>query len=99
MMISNVKGTFNEFDETIKANPEEMTDTENEFTIEANSVDTRKKDRDNHLRSEDFLNIENHTKLTFKEKKITKKAENHYDMTGNFTINEITNQVTFDITF
>jgi len=99
MMISNVKGTFNEFDATIKANPEDLTDAEIEFTIDANSVDTRKEDRDNHLRSEDFFDVENHSKLTFKATKITKKAENHYDMTGDFTIIGITNPVTFDITF
>src|SRR5690625_1384950 len=54
MTISNEKGTLNEFDATMKANPEDLTDAEIEFTIDANSVDTRQEDRDNHLRSEDL---------------------------------------------
>src|SRR5690625_3790869 len=86
MMISNVKGTFNEFDATIKANPEDLTDAEVEFTIETSSVDTRKEDRDNHLRSEDFFDVENHPHITFKATKITSKSENNYDMTGDFTM-------------
>src|SRR5690625_342151 len=82
MMISNVKGTFNEFDAIIKANPEDLTDAEIEFTIDASSVDTRKEDRDNHLRSEDFFDVENHPHITFKATNITSKSENNYDKIG-----------------
>ncbi len=99
MMISNVKGTFNEFDGKIEADPTDLTDANIEFTIDANSVDTRMSDRDDHLRSADFFDVENHPNITFKATDIVKKSEDKYDMTGDFTIRGTTNQVTFDIAF
>lgn len=99
MMISNVKGTFNEFDGNIELDPTDLTDASIEFTIDASSVDTRMPDRDDHLRSADFFDVENHPNLTFKATEIKKTSEDNYDMTGDFTIRGTTKPVTFDITF
>lgn len=99
MMISNVKGTFNEFDGKIEADPTDLTDANIEFTIDANSVDTRMSDRDDHLRSSDFFDVENHPNITFVATDIVKKSEDKYDMTGDFTIRGTTKPVTFDIAF
>lgn len=99
MMISNVKGTFNEFGGNIELDPTDVTDATIEFTIDAGSVDTRISDRDNHLRSADFFDVENHPNLTFKATEIKKTSEDNYDMTGDFTIRGTTKPVTFDITF
>src|SRR5690625_2419238 len=99
MMISNVKGTFNEFDGNIELDPTDLTDASIEFTIDASSVDTRMPDRDDHLRSADFFDVENHPNLTFKATEIKKTSEDNYDMTGDFTIRGTTKTVTFDITF
>lgn len=99
MMISNVKGTFNEFDGNIKLDPTDLTDASIEFTIDARSVDTRMSDRDDHLRSADFFDVENHPNLTFRATEIKKISEDNYDMTGDFTIRGTTKPVTFDLTF
>lgn len=99
MMISNVKGTFNEFEADIVADPTDLTDAEIEFNIDASSVDTKVKDRDDHLRSGDFFDVENHPNMTFKATEITKKSDDNYDLTGDFTIRGTTNPVTFDVTF
>ncbi len=99
MMISNVKGTFNEFEADIVADPTDLTDAEIEFNIDASSIDTKVKDRDDHLRSGDFFDVENHPNMTFKATEITKKSDDNYDLTGDFTIRGTTNPVTFDVTF
>ncbi len=99
MMISNVKGTFNEFEGTIEADPYDLTDATIDFRIDANSVDTRKPDRDNHLRSADFFDVEKFPELSFKATKIEKKSEDTYDMLGDFTIKDVTKPVKFDIVF
>lgn len=65
MMISKVKGAFTDFDATVEADPTDLTDATIEFTVNLNSIDTRNEDRDNHLRSNDFFDIETHPKMTF----------------------------------
>lgn len=99
MMISSVKGTFNDFDAHIEANPEDLTDATIEFTIDVNSVDTRNKDRDDHLRSEDFFDANNHPQMTFTAISITKKDDQTYKVLGDFTIRGTTKRVPFDITY
>ncbi|PIC79368.1 hypothetical protein CSV75_12285 [Sporosarcina sp. P18a] len=99
MMISNVKGTFNEFQGTIEADPQDLTDASVDFTIDANSIDTRKSDRDNHLRSADFFDVENYPNLSFKATTIKKTSNDTYDVTGDFTIKDTTKPVTFNVTF
>lgn len=99
MKISKVSGTFNEFEASVEADPNDLTDADIEFKIEANSIDTRNKGRDDHLRSGDFFETEKYPHLKFKATDIEKKDEDHYDLTGDFTINETTLPVTFDVVF
>lgn len=99
MMITNVKGQFKEFDAEIEADPEDLTDASIEFTIDTSSVDTNASDRDDHLRSADFFDVENHPNIVFKATDIKKKSDNKYDLTGDFTMIGVTKPVTFDIEF
>lgn len=99
MMISKAKGVFNEFDAVIEADPDNLEDATIEFTIDVNSVDTRKKDRDDHLRSADFFDIENHPKMVFVATDIKKKSDSTYDVTGDFTIRGTKKPVTFDVEY
>lgn len=99
MMISNIKGVFKDFHALIIADPEDLTDAEIEFSINANSINTHREERDKHLRSEDFFDVKNHPKLKFKATDIKKVKKDRYDLTGEFTIIGITKLVTFEIEF
>lgn len=99
MMIANVKGTFKDFDATIEADPTDLTTANIEFSVETASVDTRNNDRDAHLRSGDFFDVENHPKMTFKSTSITKNDDGEYDVTGDLTIKGTTKPQTFSVTF
>lgn len=99
MMISKAKGNFNNFEATIEADPKDLTDSKIEFTIDPSSIDTRNKDRDDHLRSADFFDIENHPKVTFVATEIKKKSDRNYDVTGDLTIRGTTKPVTVDVVF
>jgi polyisoprenoid-binding protein YceI len=98
MMISKVKGVFNDFDATVEADVNDLTDATVEFSVDLKSIDTRNEDRDNHLRSNDFFDIENHPKMTFVATDIKKKSDNEYDVVGDLSLRGVTKPVTFDLT-
>lgn len=99
MMFATVKGAFHKFDAQIEADPTDLTTADIAFTVDLASVDTRNEDRDNHLRSADFFDVENHPTMTFKSTSIAKTDENEYDVTGELTLNGVTNTETFSVTF
>ena len=99
MMISKAKGTFDKFDAVIEADVEDMTDAKIEVTIDTNSINTRNEDRDNHLRSADFFDAENHPNMKFVATDIKKTASNQYDVVGELTIRGTTKPTTLDVTF
>jgi polyisoprenoid-binding protein YceI len=99
MMISKVKGTFHDFDAITEADPTDLTTADIEFTVKMESVDTRNTDRDNHLRSGDFFDVENHPTLTYKSTNIVKKDEDEYTVTGDLTLHGVTRPETFTVTF
>lgn len=99
MMISKVKGVFNDFNATIVADVNDLTDAEIEFTVALNSIDTRNDDRDNHLRSGDFFDVDNYPQMFFKATDIRMKATNVYEVIGDLTIRGVTKQVPFMINF
>jgi Uncharacterized conserved protein len=99
MMIAKVKGSFNRFDASIEADPEDLTTADIAFSVDVASVDTRNDDRDAHLRSADFFDAENHPTMTFKATKIVKTGDGEYDVTGDLTIRGVTRSETFKVTF
>jgi polyisoprenoid-binding protein YceI len=99
MMIAKVKGTFKQFEASIEADPHDLTTADISFSVDAASIDTRNDDRDAHLRSADFFDVENHPKLTFKATKIVKTGDGEYDVTGDLTIRGVTRSETFRVTF
>ncbi|MHB1681680.1 MAG: YceI family protein [Bacilli bacterium] len=99
MMVAKVKGSFHTFDAVIDADPEDLTTASIEFSVDVASIDTRNGDRDTHLRSADFFDVENHPKMTFKSTKIVKKSEGEYDVTGDLSIRGVTRPESFLVTY
>ncbi|WP_102029270.1 YceI family protein [Salirhabdus sp. Marseille-P4669] len=99
MMISKVKGTFKDFSADIDGDPTDLTTADITFEVDLASVDTGNDDRDNHLRSADFFDVEHYPKMTFKSTAIVKSGANEYDVTGDLTIKGTTKQETFKTTY
>lgn len=99
MMVSRTKGTFHHFEATIEADPTDLTTATIKVEVDLESVDTRNEDRDNHLRSADFFDVENHPKMTFQSTSIVKTGEDEYDLTGNLTIRDVTKSLTLKVIF
>ncbi|MFB1082900.1 YceI family protein [Jeotgalibacillus sp. JSM ZJ347] len=99
MMISKVKGTFHEFGAEVSADPQDLTGADVSFSIKVNSIDTRSQDRDNHLRSADFFEVETYPEITFRSTDVKKVGEDEYEMTGDVTIKDVTRQETFKVEY
>lgn len=96
MMVTTVRGTFKKFDGTLEYDPAHPENASVEVQIEAASIDTGAPDRDNHLRSADFFDVEKFPYLTFKSTKVEPKGENEAVITGNLTIHGVTREVKID---
>lgn len=97
LMISNVKGEFQNFDAQIVTQGEDFNSAKVTSTVEANSVYTNNKDRDNHLRSADFFDVENNKELKFEGTDFEKLDEDNYKLTGVLTIKGNSKEVILDV--
>lgn len=93
MMISNVKGSFNTFTAEMEAEDDTFKNAKVEATIQTDSISTNSADRDKHLKSEDFFNVEANPQITFE----TDSLNN--EITGNLTMNGVTKPVQLDVEF
>ena len=97
LMISNVRGEFSKVSGSALLNPADLAKSKVEVTIEAASINTREPQRDEHLRSADFLDVANYPALTFRSKRIEALGADNFKLTGDLTIRSVTKEVTFDI--
>jgi len=99
LMISNVLGSFKEFEGKASMIEDDFLSTVVSFSINSASIDTEAVDRDTHLKSADFFDVEKYPKITFEGKGMTQKDEENYELTGNLTIKDITKPVTLAVEF
>ena len=97
LMISNVTGSFREFEAAITTTGNDFTTSEISFSLNAASVDTEIADRDAHLKSADFFDVENHPKITFVAHGLKDLGDDLYSITGNLTIKGISKPVTLEV--
>ena len=93
MMITNVRGSFKKVTGSINYDPESGTESRVEATIDASSISTNDEQRDGHLRSADFLNVEQFPTITFKSTKVEQTGDDEAKVTGNLTIHGVTREV------
>lgn len=93
MMISNVKGSFTDFDIQLESEDDNFANVNATAEIKVDSIDTKNADRDAHLKGEDFFNAEKNPVITFK----TNSLNN--EVSGDLTINGVTKPINLDVEF
>jgi len=93
MMISNIKGSFRTFDAQIESVDDSFKNAKTTATIQTDSIFTNNTDRDNHLKSEEFFNVEANPAITFESDALSDSV------TGNLTVNGITKPIKLDVDF
>ena len=96
MMVTTVRGKFENIDGAIQFDPEAPENSSVDVVINAGSIRTGIEDRDNHLRSADFLDIENYPTITFRSTGIEITDENEGKITGDLTIHGVTKSIVID---
>lgn len=101
MMVSTVKGTFNHVSGTIDWNEAAPTESTVDVQIDATSLASRWPDRDTHLKSADFLNVERYPLITFRSKRVQgyHDGSNAFQLVGDLTIRDVTREVTLDVEY
>lgn len=99
MMIANVKGEFRKFSATILTEGDDFSKGTAEVSIEAASVFTNNTDRDTHLKSPDFFDVEKYSELKFTGTSFARLDDERYLLKGILEIKGIKKEVSFDVEF
>lgn len=95
-LVTKVRGRFTDFEGAVEYNDATPELSSVNFSIKTASVDTAEADRDKHLRSGDFFEVEKYPAITFRSKRIAKRGDG-YDVTGDLTIRDVTKEVVLPV--
>lgn len=98
-MVTKVRGTFTEFDGQLHIDGEDPTNSTGSLRIIARSIDTKVAQRDEHLRSNDFFDMDNYPELAFTSTKVEHAGGNDYRVTGDLTVKDVTKPVTMAVEY
>jgi polyisoprenoid-binding protein YceI len=96
-LLTKVRGRFSDFEGTVQFNEANPEQSSVNFTIQATSIDTSEADRDKHLRTADFFDVETFPTITFHSKRITPTGGGSYDVVGDLTMHGVTKEVTLPV--
>jgi polyisoprenoid-binding protein YceI len=99
MMFSNVSGKFEKFEANAESTGNDFDNATFDFSAETTSIYTGNADRDNHLRSADFFDVESFAALTFKSSAMKKVSDENYELHGDLTIKGISKPVKLSVEF
>lgn len=98
-MVTKVRGSFNEFAGTAKVDAASPADSSVELSIKVASIDTRNADRDGHLRSGDFLDLDTHPEITFASTGVQVTEDDEVRIAGDLTVRGVTRPIEIDFSY
>jgi polyisoprenoid-binding protein YceI len=98
-MVTKVRGSFDEFEGALHIDGENPANSWARVTIQAKSIDTRNSQRDDHLRSNDFLDMNNYPEITFVSTGVEPIGDDRFRVIGDLTVRGVTRPVTLDVEY
>jgi polyisoprenoid-binding protein YceI len=98
-LLTRVRGRFTDFEGSIRMDQDAPEQSSAEVVIQATSIDTSQPDRDTHLRSADFFDVEKFPTLTFRSTSVQRSSSETYQVTGDLTIHGVTRTIVLPTTF
>ncbi len=95
--ISDVTGSFSDFEVTAESSKPDFSDAVFTLTAKTTSINTRIDMRDNHLKSADFFDVEKYPTMTFKSTALNAEGKNKFKLTGDLTLHGVTKPITMDL--
>lgn len=99
MVISKVRGRFTRWNAKLQLDTANLTRSAVEVDIEAASIETGVADRDNHLRSPDFLDVQKYPALTYRSRRVEAPSKDRLRVVGDLTIRNVTREVVLDVEY
>jgi len=99
MVVSKVRGRFAKYTGKLNLDESDLTRSVVEATIDASSIDTGTPQRDDHLRSPDFFDVEKFPELRFRSTRVDRVDDAHYRVTGELTLRDVTREVSLDVEY
>ncbi len=99
LVISTVTGTFNSFNATAHTEGDSWENAQIEFTADINSIDTNNEQRDGHLKSAEFFDVEQFPQISFKSSTFKNISGDKFELTGDLTLKGVTKNITLNAEF
>ena len=99
MVVSKVRGRFTKFTGNVELDESDLARSVVEATIDASSIDTGTAQRDDHLRSADFFDVEHFPQIRFHSTGIEKLGGERYRLTGELTIRDVSREIALDVEY
>ncbi|WP_439675963.1 YceI family protein [Embleya sp. MST-111070] len=98
-MVTKVRGSFSAFEGTAHLDGSDPTKSSAQLVIKTESIHTGVEQRDQHLRTNDFLDVPNFPDITFRTTSVEAKSDSEYRVTGDLTVKDVTRPVTIDFEY
>ena len=99
LVVSKVRGRFAKYAGSVAVDDTDLTRSVVEATIDASSIDTGTAQRDDHLRSADFFDVEKFPELRFRSTRIEKVGDDRYRVVGDLTIRDVTREISLNVEY
>lgn len=96
LVVSKTRGRFTRWEGTVELDDNDLAASRVDVNIDAASIDTDLADRDVHLRSADFLDVEKHPRIGFRSRRLERLGEDRLRILGDLTIRGVTREISFD---